>query len=93
MDANVKVNEQISEEAKSIVLHSSFSFEDASSSLERSLRYFMDCGDQEPEAWDKARELVAMAALAAQTSGFSLRGMVDYILFSYHHRVKSWCGF
>lgn len=93
MDQELDLETCLSEEALYIESHSDFTFEDARSSLERAVRYYIDMGEDSASAWDHAVELVAMAVEASRRCGFDLRGTVDQMLFSNHHRVQSNCGF
>jgi len=75
-------------EAREIEVGSDYTFDEARGSLERSLKYFMDCGASPDEAWDQARQLVALARYRAPDLGFGLRGAVDQLIFSVLHRAQ-----
>lgn len=66
-----------------------FSPQEVESSLARSFKYFLDCGYEEPQSWEKARELVETAVYSARENGFDLMGMVNHFLFSQRHRSQN----
>jgi len=89
MDGNGLNEERLENAARELESPGGFDRDELKSSLERSYKYHLDLGQDEASAWENARELVAEAIVHAKLSGFVLRGMVDYMLFSNHHRVQS----
>ncbi len=92
MNDDAKLENDIHDEAVYIEQHSDFSYEDARQAVERSMKYYIDCGDDEERAWDRARELVGMAVYHARRNDFELLGMVDQMILSVFHRVQTGCG-
>lgn len=80
---------QLKEAAIRLATRYRLSQEEAENSLARSLRYFLDCNYDEKESWEKALELVETAVYSARENNFNLRGMVDHLLFSRHHRSQN----
>ena len=89
MDANGLNKEELENAARDLESQGEFEFEELKSALERCYKYNLDLGEDEIMAWNNARDMVAEAIVYAKMRGFVLSGMVDYMLFSNHHRVQS----
>ncbi|MFO8056049.1 MAG: hypothetical protein R6V10_01985 [bacterium] len=64
-------------------------YEDVRSALARSYKFYKDVGYTEEEAWDKGLDLLGSAHVEARMMGFTLRCMIDHMLFSIFHRSQS----
>ncbi len=83
-------NQLLENEAKNLSAKYDYTYDDSLSALNRSFKYYKDIGEDDETAYDGAMDMVAEAAMIAPSQEFDeLRGMVDYMLFSIHHRVVS----
>lgn len=64
-------------------------YDDARSALARSYKYYKDIGESEEDARDKALDLLGSAHVQAPMVGFTLRCMIDHLLFSIFHRTQT----
>lgn len=87
-----EIRELIEAEAHYIVRNTEFLFNDAFESMERAYQYYINCGNAEYDAWNRARDLVAAAVYSARRNNFNLDGMVRQMIFSEFHRVQPGCG-
>lgn len=76
-------------EAKRFSINYGHPYPDARSALTRSYKFYRDVGESDEEARDKALELLGSAHVEARMMGFTLRCMVDHMLFSLFHRTQS----
>ncbi len=89
MELEGNIKEIIEKEAKEISETSEYDYDDALSAMTRSYQYALDVGETGEAAFDKAQEIVGEALMGASRMGFELRGAVDHLLFSMHHRTPS----
>ncbi len=89
MKDNIREKEYIEREAASFAENYGHTYEDAKSALVRSYKYYRDIGEEEEAALEKALELISSAHVQAPLVGFTLRCMIDHMLFSIFHRTQT----
>jgi hypothetical protein len=90
MNTQENQNQLFENEAKNLSSKYDYTYDDSLSALNRSFKYYKDIGENDESAIDGAMDMVAEAVMIAPSQDFDeLRGMVDYMLFSIHHRVVS----
>jgi hypothetical protein len=89
MENQISEKEYIEREASRFAENYGHAYEDARSALARSYKYYRDIGEGEETARENALDLLASAHVQAPLVGFSLRCMIDHMLYSIFHRTQT----